>query len=253
MTQSAPLKSVRTCLAVIETLTRLDGCGVSELADELDMPKSTVFEYLQTLNEEGYVVKEEGVYRCSSRFLSLGERVRRNSKLYTIARPELKSLSRDTESHASLVYEENGFGTVQFIENTDHRMEPIVHLGQPTYMHSHASGKALLANLPESKTERILDRRGLVQLTENTITDREKLHEELETVRREGYAVDVGEAMEGVGGIAVPIMDREADKVVAGIALYGPASGNSIDIPEEAYLSDLMRTKNTIEVNLMRT
>lgn len=252
MTHSGPLKSVRACLEIVEIITESNGCGVSELAEKMDMPKSTAFEYLRTLKEEGYLLKEDGDYMCSMRFLSLGDRIRSNVEVYNIAQPELASLSSETEAHASLVREENGFGAVLCVENTDHRMEPIVHLGQSTYLHANASGKAILAVLPEERVEEILDRRGLIALTDNTITDRENFWDELQTVRERGYAVDIGEAMEGVGGIAVPIMDRMTDTPIAGIALYGPASGNEIDVPEEDFLDDLQRTKNTIEVNLLQ-
>lgn len=252
MTRSGSLKSVRTCLDIVETLTESNGCGVSELAEKMDMPKSTAFEYLRTLKEEGYLLKEDGEYKCSTRFLSLGDRIRSNVEVYRVAQPELDSLSSETEAHASLVREENGFGAVLCIENTDHRMTPIVHLGQPTRLHANASGKAILSSLPEERVEEILDRRELVALTDKTITDRETLWEELDKIQERGYAIDIGEAMEGVGGIAVPIMDRATEKPIAGIALYGPASGNEIDVPEEEFLEDLQRTKNTIEVNLLR-
>jgi len=252
MSRSGSLKSVRACLEIVETITESNGYGVSELAEKMDMPKSTVFEYLRTLKEEGYLLNEGGKYKCSTRFLSLGDRIRSTVEVYNVAQPELASLSSQTEAHASLVREENGFGVVLCIENTDHRMEPIVHLGQPTRLHANASGKAILAYLPEERAEEILDRRELIALTDNTITDRGTLRDELEAVQERGYAIDIGEGMEGVGGIAVPIMDRTTDTPIAGIALYGPASGNEIDVPEEDFLDDLQRTKNTIEVNRLR-
>lgn len=252
MPHTGSLKSVRSCLEIVEIITESNGCGVSELAEKMDMPKSTAFEYLRTLKEEGYLLKENGEYKCSTRFLSLGDRIRNNTEVYKVAQPELASLSTWTEAHASLVREENGFGAVLCIENTDHRMEPIVHLGQSTRLHANASGKAILSALPEERVKEILDRRELVALTDNTITDRAALWEELRDIQEKGYAVDIGEAMEGVGGIAVPIMDRVTDTLIAGIALYGPASGNGIDVPEEDYVDDLQRTKNTIEVNLVR-
>ena len=229
MSPPGSLKSVRCCLDIVEIITESNGCGVSELAEKMDMPKSTTFEYLRTLKEEGYLLKENGKYKCSTRFLSLGDRIRNNEEVYNIAQPELASLSTRTEAHASLVREENGFGAVLCVENTDHRMKPIVHLGMPTRLHANASGKAILAMLPRDRAEEILDRRGLPALTDNTITDREALWTDLQTVQDRGYAVDIGEAMEGVGGIAVPIRDRLTDTLIAGIALYGPASGNEID------------------------
>jgi DNA-binding IclR family transcriptional regulator len=91
-----PVKSVETTFEILQALRRLDGAGVTELADQLDMPKSSVYNYLSTLEQEEYVVKEESEYYVGLRFLDLGRYARQRDELYETARPELESLADET-------------------------------------------------------------------------------------------------------------------------------------------------------------
>ena len=252
MAQTGSLKSVRTAMGVVETLLDRDGCGVSELAEAMDLPKSTAYEYLRALYEEGYLVKEEDEYICSTRFLSVGVRTRQNYEMYRVGKTEVQTLASNVDTHVAMLVEEKGFSVPIFIDRVAHSMDPVVPVGQPTYMHIHAAGKAILAKLPTEQVEDIVDRRGLPQMTGNTIGDRESLRTELEDIRKEGLAVDRSEAMEGLHGIAVPVLNRNTDTVLGSISLYGPASGKIGDPMQDDIQQELIRTKNTIELNLIR-
>lgn len=251
MSKRGPLKSVRTAFDIMEVLVERDCCGVSELSDILGRPTSTVHEYLRALEAEGCVVNDGGVYSPSSRFLSMGVKIRNNKRIYPVAKPELQSLAEETGAHVSLTIEENGYGIPICIENMSNTMRPIAHTGMATYLHVHAAGKAILADLPVEQVEEIIDRHGVEAVTENTIADRDSLLAELEAIRERGYAVDSGEAMLGVNGIGVSILDRSRNEVLGGLGLYMPAGGNDVEVLEEEFLDDLLRVANTIEVNLL--
>ncbi len=90
-----PVQAAATTFRIIETLHELNGAGVSELAAELEMPKSTVHDHLQTLTEAEYLVNEDGTYRVGTRFLELGGFARSQMKLYQIASPEIKELAEE--------------------------------------------------------------------------------------------------------------------------------------------------------------
>jgi DNA-binding IclR family transcriptional regulator len=236
---------------VVETLSDKNGCGVSELAAELDLPKSTAYEYLRTLSEDGYLLRKDGHYVCSTKFLSIGVRTRQNCEIYSAGKSEVQSLAAEVNTHVALLIEENGFAIPIYIDRVAHSMDPVVPVGQPTYMHIHAAGKAILAELPPERVDEILDRRGLPKMTPNTITGREELFLELADIRDREIAVDRDEAIEGLHGIAVPVKNRESGVVLGSISLYGPASGKVGVTNQENLRQELTRTKNTIELNLI--
>ena len=84
-------------------------------------------------------------------------------------------------------------------------------------------------------------------MTENTITDREKLYKELETVRKRGYATNYEERLKGMKAVAAPVLDRD-DNVLAAIAAYGP-SRHLNDARLETELPEVvLETANVLEV-----
>ena len=76
-----PVKSTETTFRIVEELQELDGAGVSELAAHLGLPKSTVHNYLSTLQQEEYVVRQNGEYKVGIRFLELGAYARNRRKM----------------------------------------------------------------------------------------------------------------------------------------------------------------------------
>lgn len=98
---AAPVQAAKTTFDIIDTLRELNGAGVSELADELDMPTSTIHDHLQTLANEEYLVNDKGTYYVGARFLELGEQARNRTKVYNIARPEVGDLAEETGEHAT--------------------------------------------------------------------------------------------------------------------------------------------------------
>jgi DNA-binding IclR family transcriptional regulator len=83
-----------------------------------------------------------------------------------------------------------------------------------------------------------------------TITDPDSLHEELATIREQGYATDLEEIMAGLRGVAAPILDRDDGSVRGAITVYGPANRSDPDEYEESAADSLMQSANIIEVNL---
>lgn len=247
MTENTPIKSLQTSLELVETLANLDGATVAELTEQMEMPKSTIYDHLRTLRDEEYIVSCDGGYRLSYRVLGLGGQLRRQRKVFQIARPELQSLAEETGEHASLIVEENGHGVVLHTEVGRSMERAVVHIGSRAYLHTTAPGKAILADFSEARRTAILERHGLSPVTENTITDRETLESELEAVRTQGYATDYDEVLQGMRGIGTTIEDRADGEIEAAISIYGPTTRGGIDELTEA----LVQTANIIEVNLV--
>lgn len=246
------LQTVTTTLDVIDALEELGGAGVTELADYLNLSKSTIYKHLYTLKERQYVVKDDGDYRLSFQFLLFGEHVRNQNSLFRLGKPEIEKLAAETDEYAHLTTEQHGLGINLCKVRGEHAVGndyQIAKKQRANYLHSMATGKAILAFLPEERVERIIDRHGLPEITESTITDREALYETLAEIREQGYAVNDGEEVEGLRAVGAPIHDRSGS-VLGALSVSAPSTRLSGDQFHESIPELVMQTANVIEVNI---
>lgn len=246
------LRTVETTVEIIEALEQLNGAGVSELADHLDLSKGGVYNHLATLNDRGYVVKDGQTYRLSLRFFNLGHFVKHRTDIYNVAKPELDRLAEITGCHAVLVIEE--FGRAVYLYRAMGQLGISEEFGArrlETTNHLHVSsvGKALLAHLPFERIEEIVDSSGLPPKTDKTITDVDELIEEIIEIRERGYAVCDEEVVKGIRAVGVPIL--EEDGTVAGaISTSGPKHQFQEELLHSSISKVVMEIANVIEVNL---
>ncbi|WP_254533152.1 IclR family transcriptional regulator [Natrinema gelatinilyticum] len=243
------IKATRTSFRVVELLHELDGAGVTELADHLDAPKSTVHDHLRTLHDLEYVVKLDGSYRISTKFLELGEYERENMLVYEIAKPELDRLAEQTGDHANLMIEEHGRGVYIYKSTGTDAARLDTYPGFRTPLHSTALGKAILSEMPDDQIREIVDEVGLPRITRYTITDPDRLFEEIETIREQGYALDRQERAEGIQCVGAPVNADGGDRLAA-VSVSGLASKMRGDRLTEEVPELVKRTANKIEVAL---
>lgn len=218
------VRSVDRAAALLIALGDSQGeAGVTELARRLGLHKSTASRLLATLEKRGLVEQDEesGKYRLGLIVIRLAERAERTLDLRAISMPELERLARSTRETTGLgVLEGDQLLTVAQAAGPN-----LVAMGDwtgrcvPT--HSVASGKVLLASLPEREVLRLV-RRGLDRFTERTITQLEPLLEELARVRRRGFATAFGEFEAGLNAVAAPVHDARG-AVIAAVDVWGPA------------------------------
>lgn len=244
-----PIRSLEKAFEIIETLERADGAKATGLAERLDMPVSTAYDYLTTLEGLEYVVHRDGAYYPSMRFLKVGAERRSKLKVYRSAASELERLTERTGELASLMIEEHDLGVVLSLEEGERAIEPHNFPGIRMPLHTTALGKAILAHLPAERRSEILDRYGDTKLTERTITDRETLESQLDRVAERGYAVDRGELIVGVICVATPILDTD-DRVHGSICVCGPISRVDEGSAFERVKDAVLQAGNVVEVNL---
>ncbi|ELY50903.1 IclR family transcriptional regulator [Natronolimnohabitans innermongolicus] len=230
-----PMSSVLNAFDVLTVLWEVNGAGPSAVARRMDMPKSTAHVYLRTLEETGYVVNEDGEYRLSHQFLSTGSRIKHRNSLFQASEAKLRDLAMETGELVTLVIEEAGQSVILHKDTGDRSLELGIYSGMITPLHSNATGKAILANLPPERVDEILETQGLTALTSATITDEAQLRAELEVVRERGYAVDWDQQVQGMGLIGAPI---EIDGRLEGaVGIAGPTGR----IQDEAYQTELLQ------------
>jgi len=246
------LQTVSLSAQVLATLKEMDGAGVTELATELDLSKSTAHIHLTTLVENGLVVKRDGRYELALKLFAFGEYVRSRNPLYRQGKPQVDELADDTGQYVHIVTEENGRAINLYQVKGDTSVSGEYQTTKPQqrdHLHYTASGKAILAYLPEQRVDEIIDRHGLPERTAKTVTDPEALFEELAAIRQRGYAYNDEEEIEGFRAIAAPIQTPGGD-VLGSLSVSGPASVLQGDRFEETLPKQVVNSANVIEVNI---
>lgn len=217
---SQRLTTTETSLRVIEVMRTRDGATPEQLATELDLSQSTVYKHLATLGEYGYVVEDGGAYHLGARFYDLGMYARNRDKLYELAGQYVVDIADRADEESDFGVEENG-RIVTLYDSIGNRSKPSTRVNNYEYMHTTAIGKAMLAELPEERVDAIVDRWGLPQKTQHSITTRAALDEELERVRQQGYAVNDRESIPGKRVTGMAVIHRSGH-ILGGFTISGP-------------------------------
>jgi len=244
---SRTVEAVQTTLDIIELLLERDGAGITEIADELGRSKGTIHGHMSTLYKNEYVIKEDKTYRLSLRHLELGETVRNRLQIYDVVTEELDDLSKSCGELAQFAMPEHGQAVYIYKSAGENAVQSASSPGKREYLHCLSLGKAMMAHMSESRVNEIIDRHGLPKYTENTITAREALFEELEEIRERGYAFDREEKIQGLRCVAAPVMTK--NEIIGAISISGPASRFEGEFYEEELPSMITRSANVIEIN----
>jgi len=247
--ETKPITALERSIEIIEELQAEGACGVTELSQRLDIPKSTVHNHLATLERHDYLIKRDGVYDLSLRFLGLGEVTRERRDLYQVAAPEVDALSDETGEIASIMTEEQGLGVFLYRSEGEQTVEVDSHSGYRTHLHTTALGKAILAYLPDERIDEIIEQHGLSERTKNTITKRSELMENLSKIRDRRVAFDDEERIRGFRAVAAPITN-EQEESIGSISLAGPTRRLQDDRLESEYPDRVRQAANVIELNI---
>lgn len=208
-------------LTALETLARLGRrCGISELMDELGLPKSNVHRTLATLSAAGFVDQDgDGKYGCTLKLFELGSLITDSIDVRESSIPAMERLSENTKEAVHLAVLD---GAEVIYLNKIESPQPIrayTRVGGRAPAHAVASGKALLAY----QTFQYLHSQDFSyqEFTDNTIKTLEDLETQLTKIRELGHAVNQGEWRKEVGGVAAAIFDHE-NRPVAAIGVSGP-------------------------------
>lgn len=216
-------KTVVKALAVIEALAQFDApAGITYIAQTLRLTKSNVFRLLKTLSSQGYVKQDPatGKYDLTLKLWHLGMAAYSRLDLKVVAAPYIHELMKTTRESVHLsVFERDEVIYLDKVES-DQPVRAYSRIGDRPPCHSVATGKVLLAYLPNDVLAGVL-KRGLLRYTPRTITNASALRKELDATIRRGYGINKCEWREGVCGVAAPIRNS-AGEVVAAVGISGP-------------------------------
>lgn len=245
---NTPVKSNRTLFAIIETLQSRGTAGVTELANEIGFSKSTVHKHLASLEEQGFVVNDEGEYRLGFRFLTVGGTLRDENDLCHQANVKAGELGAETDQMVLVSIEEQGQGVFTYVDRSRYDIKNII-LGERFHLHATASGKAMLAAHSDEEIERIVDEHGLPELTPKTVSDRATLFERIDTVRERGYALNLEERQRGIRAVSAAVTHPDTGMACA-MTVAGPANRLPEQELEGTYANAVLGAVNELELEL---
>lgn len=222
--QHGGVQSVDRALTVLEILARDGHAGVSDIAEEMGIHKSTVSRLLGSLVSRDMVHQnsERGKYQLGFGILRLASSMPGRLNVVREARPIMESLADEFKETVNLAVLRSNYAV-----NVDQAMGPSTlatydWVGGLTPLHATSSGKVLLAALSADDRDRILKETGLPARTPRTITNRRKLEEQLVEVAHNGYGVVREEFEIGLNSMSVPVHNHMGS-VIATISISGPA------------------------------
>lgn len=242
------VKSDETLFDIVEEIHRKKTAGVTELSNSVGLPKSTIHRHLKTLEKHKYVLNVEGQYRLSFKFLMLGGAVHHSNRLCSTAIDFVQELADRSNKLATFALKEYNRGIYTYRFNDKYDIEA-AHTGKRFYLHQNAAGKAILATLSDKEIDQIVTTQGLPTETENTITDRDALFEELETIRERGFAVSIGERKRGAQSISTAVCDISNGDIGA-LSLTTPVGSISKNQIQERYAEMVMDLAGEFEFKL---
>lgn len=199
------MRSVQRILAVFESFSaERSSLTLQEIADRIELPKSTSFRIVQSLEQAGYLVRlEDQQYCLSFRFTRLSGLVRSTLGIREIARPFLIELAEKTKETVS-IHTVNGKDRVclDAISTATSPLRAVVQSGEHIPILAGSASKVLMAHM--SKTELSPFVSAVVRATKRSKAD---VLEELEQIREKGFAVSHGERLLGISAISAPIWD----------------------------------------------
>jgi DNA-binding IclR family transcriptional regulator len=224
MSNNGRLQSVERAISVLEVLAARGEAGVTEVATEIAVHKSTAFRLLGALEGRGLVEQtgHRGKYRLGFGLIPLAGAVTDRLDVVQQCRAECTRLADELGETVNVAVLRDHFAV-----NVDQARGPsavATHnwIGQLTPLHCTSSGKVLLAHLDPARRAELLARAGTPALTPRTETVVQRLDEQLARVREAGYAMAAEEYEVGLNAVAAPVFDRSG-QVVAAVSVSGPS------------------------------
>lgn len=221
------VKRIQSLMRAMDILENLSAGSrtLTELSKELGLHAATLFQLISTLESRDFVSKDSQTkkYSLGFKIAELNESLWNSDIIRQTARPFLKQLGDLTRETSHLaIYKDNAISIteVEPCKRSPGSLIVTSEVGQNEPSHSTAVGKAILAWLPDKALDAVLEKR-LKKFTGNTITSKKKLMDHLQSIRKQGYAVDDEENAIGVRCIASPVFGK--DGILFGsIGISGP-------------------------------
>lgn len=195
---------------------------VDELSNVLNMPASSLYRYIRTLREEGFLQERDGRYSLGFQIIHLSQIARHNFDLLNISKPILDELANSfNETFLLSVISDNHVVCIAKSESHSNSVNVSSEEGAIMPLYAGGSSKALLAFQDDSFIDEFLNTKNLERFTSNTLIDKEEIKTDIESIRKNGFASSDSEQDENVSALGYPIFTNDK-KVVASLSIVVP-------------------------------
>ena len=209
-------------MAILHTFTQ--GSSVlspQDISKRTHLPLPTVYRLCQAMSEQGMLEKDGQHFRLGMTLMHLGALVAESIDLRGQTLPHLRWLNEQTGENAELHVRHGEVRIVLETVRSSHSLRPFAAIGAPLPLHLGAAGKVLLAWLPASERDALINV-SRSRFASSQAIDRVTFIQQLEQIQRDGWATSDAERASGVAAIATPLFDSQ-ERVVGAIALTAPS------------------------------
>jgi DNA-binding IclR family transcriptional regulator len=227
-------RSALRLVALFEALAQSEeGVSLAELSTRLAAPKSSLLAILRSMVAQGYMEHGHGLYRLGPKSFRLAADILAVRRFPNVVRPILQDLAAKSGETVFLVLLDEAARRMTYADIIDspNPVRYTVPTGTTRPLYVSAGGQLLLAYRDPAWVEAYIRATPLDRLTERTITDPEELRRRLATIRREGFAISLGETVRGAAGVAAPIFNADGS-VDAGLLIGAPLDRFEHELPK---------------------
>jgi IclR family transcriptional regulator, pca regulon regulatory protein len=243
------VQSLARGLLVIRVLDAPEPQALSEVARAAGLSRAAARRFLLTLEQLGYVRQARGRFALTPRVLELGYAYLSSLTLPEVAQPHLERLVEKVQESSSVSVLDGD--DVVYVARVPIRriMSVTISVGTRFPAYATSMGRVLLSGMPDEQVEATLCRAEIRKLTARTTTSVGALHEAIQQIRSQGYAIVDEELELGLRSIAVPIRDP-AGAVVAAVNVSAQAPRTTVADMKKRLLPPLRETAAAIERDL---
>jgi DNA-binding IclR family transcriptional regulator len=242
------VQTSETTFDIVDVLLERGGARIGELTEELSVAESTVYRHLSTLENRGYVLNKGDHYEISLKFLTVGGYLRRQVPAYPMIKQKVDELAEQTGERAQFIMRERDRRVYLYTETGERPVQTGAYTGRRGPLCASAAGKAIMARLPEDRLEALIEATEIEQVGPNTITDPDKLRDEIATVRERGYAFNIEESTKGVHAIGTAVQAN--NEIIGAMSVSGPATRLKNDRLEVELPDIVQAASNELELHI---
>jgi IclR family transcriptional regulator, KDG regulon repressor len=223
--RNAPPRAPLRVMQILSVLASVpEGASLAHLSEHLQLPKTSVFSLLKSLEAGGYVASAQGRHRLGPEAFNLAAAISHQEGLRGRLRAPLERLQRETGETVMLAVPAADWTHLVFADviEAESSLRFTARVGAQRPLYSTSVGLALLAFATALEQKRYADETELVRLTPDTISSAAALHRMLQKIRREGHVI-YGGSVEGATGIAAPVFGPQG-RIAASVSVAGPSS-----------------------------
>lgn len=217
-------KALKNGIDALIFLSTRTSAGVTEIAKEIGVDKSTAYRIMETLSESHFVDKNPDTlkYKIGPAILNLSSHFYSSRRVVSIARQYMKKISAVTEESVHLAVLSNNSAVIVEQILADTRVVVNAQLGKMEPLYCSSVGKCILAYMDDDEKDEAIKEIVFDVYTERTIKNTEELKKELDAIKEQGYAVDNREMSDDVVCVAVPVFNSSG-KCIYSLGISGTA------------------------------